>query len=122
MHCVATRRTASNARQSAIEKERNVHTMLDIGMNPMHVLTTAEETIEAIAAICRHRGAQAWLFGSHAKGAAGSGSDIDIAIEAANFDAIEEEIDSLDTIFVIDLLDASENHLDGVDYARINLV
>ena len=50
----------------------------DIAMCPASVLTTVDETVAAVAAICRDHQSEAWLFGSQARHEAHAGSDIDI--------------------------------------------
>ena len=54
------------------------------------------------------------MFGSRAKGTALERSDIDIAVSGVNdFDALEEEIEEIPTLYTVDLLnmDTCRNEL-----------
>lgn len=93
----------------------------DIASQPSKVLTTADETIGAIASICQRAHAKAWLFGSHAKGSAHFGSDIDVAVLGDDFDSIEESVEALDTVFLVDLVDLSLPHKKGIEDAWISI-
>ena len=90
-------------------------------MEPSVVLTTVDETVEAVADICRSFQSHAWLFGSQARKRAQGGSDIDIAVQSDDFDAIEELVDNLDTVFLIDLVDLNIAHRKGLEHAWISI-
>lgn len=85
------------------------------------MLTTADETISAVASICQGAHARAWLFGSHAKGSVHFGSDIDIAVLGDDFDFIEESVEALDTVFLVDLVDLNLPHKKGIEDAWISI-
>ena len=93
----------------------------DIAMRPVTIFTTVDETVRAIADICKKFGAEAWLFGSQARGTARKGSDIDIAVRSSQFDDVEEALEEIDTVFIIDVVDLSQPHVKGVDDARIRI-
>ena len=93
----------------------------DIAMCPASVLTTVDETVAAVAAICRDHQSEAWLFGSQARHEAHAGSDIDIAVRSDDFDAIEELVDEIDTVFLIDLVDLNVTHKKGLEDAWISI-
>lgn len=93
----------------------------DIAMRPASVLTTVDETVAAVAAICRDHQSEAWLFGSQARHEAHAGSDIDIAVRGDDFDAIEELVDEIDTVFLIDLVDLNVTHKKGLEDAWISI-
>lgn len=93
----------------------------DIAMRPAVIFTSVEETVRAIADVCKNFGAEAWLFGSQARGTARKGSDIDVAIRSPQFDDIEEAIEEIDTVFSIDVVDLALPHAKGVDDGRIRI-
>lgn len=93
----------------------------DIASRPSQVLTSADETVDAIAAICRQANAKAWLFGSYAVGNSHFGSDIDIAVLGDDFDSIEESVEALDTVFLVDLVDLNLPHKKGIEDAWISI-
>lgn len=93
----------------------------DIAMQPSVVLTTVDETVAAVAAICRSRQSKAWLFGSQARHEARAGSDIDIAVRSDDFDTVEELVDEIDTVFLIDLIDLNATHKKGLEDAWISI-
>lgn len=93
----------------------------DIAMRPASVLTTVDETVAAVAAICRSHQSRAWLFGSQARRDAHAGSDIDIAVRSDDFDAVEELVDEIDTVFLIDLVDLNVAHKKGLEDAWISI-
>lgn len=95
---------------------------MDIASQPFTVLTTADETLRAIAEVCRRRGARAWLFGSRARGRASAASDIDVAVLSDSFDELEEEVERIETTLRIDLVNLSEPHAEGIEHAWIELV
>ena len=94
---------------------------LDISKRPSRVLTSVDETVEAIASICRELGSKAWLFGSQAHHSARPTSDIDIAVLSEVFSEVEEQVESLDTIYPIDLVDLSLPHKKGIEDAWISI-
>lgn len=93
----------------------------DIAMRPSTILTTVDETVRAVADICRARDSRAWLFGSQARQRARCGSDIDVAVLSDDFDTIEEEVEALDTIFPIDLVDLTLPHERGIENAWVSI-
>lgn len=93
----------------------------DIAMRPSLVLTTVDETVDAIASICRDLGARAWLFGSQARRCAHAGSDIDIAVQSDKFDIVEEMVENLDTVFLIDLIDLNVAYKKGLEHAWVSI-
>ena len=99
-----------------------MYTTLDIAMQPTVIYTTVDETLAAIAAICEKHHAHAWLFGSRARGCGNRTSDIDIAIECDDFDALEEDIEDMDTVFLIDLLDVRCPHLKEIEDDWVALI
>ena len=93
----------------------------DITLRPATIFTTVDETVRAIADVCKRFGAEAWLFGSQARGTARKGSDIDIALRSSRFDDVEEALEEIDTVFTIDVVDLAQPHAKGVDNARIRI-
>ena len=104
-----------------MQRNSLLFTYQNIADSPATVLNTVDETVAAIAAICRQYGASAWLFGSQAKGTSHLGSDIDIAVRGEAFDAVEESVDALDTVFVVDLVDLRHPYKKGIEDAWINI-
>jgi predicted nucleotidyltransferase len=94
---------------------------LDIAKKPSCVLTSVDETVGAVASICRELDSKAWLFGSQARGRARLTSDIDIAVLSDDFSEVEERVESLDTVFPIDLIDLSLTYKKGIEDAWINI-
>lgn len=76
---------------------------------------TVDEVLLEIKKICTaHRAAEVYLFGSRAKQTALKRSDIDIAVSGLqDTDALQEELDSIPTLYKIDLvnLDTCKNEL-----------
>ncbi len=69
-----------------------------------------EEILEKVVLLCREYGAsEAYLFGSRAKGTARERSDIDIAVTGVeDFEALEEAVEDLPTLYTIDLVDMEQ--------------
>ena len=105
----------------ALSLGASLYEYCDIAMCPASVLTTVDETVAAVAAICRDHQSEAWLFGSQARHEAHAGSDIDIAVRSDDFDAIEELVDEIDTVFLIDLVDLNVTHKKGLEDAWISI-
>ena len=84
-------------------------------MQPYTVLTSFDETLAAITELCQRYDAKAWLFGSHARGAATKTSDIDIALRCDQFDELEEAIESIETIYLIDVVDLTKPYVKGIE-------
>ena len=99
-----------------------MHSGTDIASQPFVILNTADETIDAIAAVCRRHHARAWLFGSQARGDAVRCSDIDVAVLSDCFDFVEEDIERIETTLRIDLVDLNVPHAKGIEHAWVELV
>ena len=76
---------------------------------------TLAKVLEQVKNLCvKYRAKEIILFGSRAKGTALERSDIDIAVSGVNdFDALEEEIEEIPTLYTVDLLnmDTCRNEL-----------
>lgn len=66
-----------------------------------------DEVIEQVEKICRANGVEKLgLFGSFAKGTAAPTSDIDFVVHGCkDFDKLERDLDSIDTLRKIDIFD-----------------
>ena len=67
---------------------------------------TLAKVLEKVKNLCvKYQAEEIILFGSRAKGTALERSDIDIAVSGVNdFDALEEEIEEIPTLYTVDLL------------------
>ena len=76
---------------------------------------TLAKVLEKVKDLCvKYQAKEIVLFGSRAKGTALERSDIDIAVSGVNdFDALEEEIEEIPTLYTVDLLnmDTCRNEL-----------
>ena len=76
---------------------------------------TLAKVLEKVKNLCvKYQAKEIVLFGSRAKGTALERSDIDIAVSGVNdFDALEEEIEEIPTLYTVDLLnmDTCRNEL-----------
>ncbi|HJC42971.1 MAG TPA: nucleotidyltransferase domain-containing protein [Candidatus Mediterraneibacter gallistercoris] len=76
---------------------------------------TLAKVLEKVKNLCvKYQAEEIILFGSRAKGTALERSDIDIAVSGVNdFDALEEEIEEIPTLYTVDLLnmDTCRNEL-----------
>lgn len=76
---------------------------------------TVNEIMENVIRICHeHHVREAYLFGSRAKGTATARSDFDLAvIGVLDFDALEEAIDEIPTLYSFDIvnMDTCKNNL-----------
>ena len=76
---------------------------------------TLAKVLEKVKDLCvKYQAEEIILFGSRAKGTALERSDIDIAVSGVNdFDALEEEIEEIPTLYTVDLLnmDTCRNEL-----------
>ncbi len=76
---------------------------------------TLAKVLEKVKNLCvKYQAKEIILFGSRAKGTALERSDIDIAVSGVNdFDALEEEIEEIPTLYTVDLLnmDTCRNEL-----------
>ena len=76
---------------------------------------TLAKVLEKVKNLCvKYQAKEIILFGSRAKGTALERSDIDIAVSGVNdFDALEEEIEEIPTLYIVDLLnmDTCRNEL-----------
>ena len=76
---------------------------------------TLAKVLEQVKNLCvKYQAKEIVLFGSRAKGTALERSDIDIAVSGVNdFDALEEEIEEIPTLYIVDLLnmDTCRNEL-----------
>lgn len=76
---------------------------------------TVDEIMENVIRICReYHVREAYLFGSRAKGTATARSDFDIAVTgASDFEALDEAIDEIPTLFSFDVvnMDTCKNDL-----------
>ena len=76
---------------------------------------TLAKVLEQVKNLCvKYQAKEIVLFGSRAKGTALERSDIDIAVSGVNdFDALEEEIEEIPTLYTVDLLnmDTCRNEL-----------
>ena len=76
---------------------------------------TLAKVLEKVKNLCvKYQAEEIILFGSRAKGTALERSDIDIAVSGVNdFDALEEEIEEIQTLYTVDLLnmDTCRNEL-----------
>ena len=76
---------------------------------------TLAKVLEEVRKLCvKYQAQEVVLFGSRAKGTALERSDIDIAVSGVNdFDALEEEIEEIPTLYTVDLLnmDTCRNEL-----------
>ena len=76
---------------------------------------TITKVLEKVKDLCvKYQAVEIILFGSRAKGTALERSDIDIAVSGVNdFDALEEEIEEIPTLYTVDLLnmDTCRNEL-----------
>lgn len=76
---------------------------------------TLAKVLEQVKNLCvKYQAKEIILFGSRAKGTALERSDIDIAVSGVNdFDALEEEIEEIPTLYTVDLLnmDTCRNEL-----------
>ena len=76
---------------------------------------TLAKVLEKVQNLCvKYQAKEIVLFGSRAKGTALERSDIDIAVSGVNdFDALEEEIEEIPTLYTVDLLnmDTCRNEL-----------
>ena len=86
---------------------------------------TLAKVLEKVKNLCvKYQAEEIILFGSRAKGTALERSDIDIAVSGVNdFDALEEEIEEIPTLYTVDLLnmDTCRNELileDIIKYGR----
>ena len=67
---------------------------------------TLAKVLEEVKKLCvKYQAQEVVLFGSRAKGTALERSDIDIAVSGVKaFDALEEEIEEIPTLYIVDLL------------------
>lgn len=76
---------------------------------------TADEIVESVIRICReYHAREVYLFGSRAKGTATARSDFDFAVAgASDFEALEEAIDEIPTLYSFDIvnMDTCKNDL-----------
>ena len=76
---------------------------------------TLAKVLEKVKNLCvKYQAEEIILFGSRAKGTALERSDIDIAVSGVKaFDALEEEIEEIPTLYIVDLLnmDTCRNEL-----------
>ena len=76
---------------------------------------TLAKVLEKVKNLCvKYQAEEIILFGSRTKGTALERSDIDIAVSGVNdFDALEEEIEEIPTLYTVDLLnmDTCRNEL-----------
>lgn len=76
---------------------------------------TVDEIMKSVIKICREYNArEVYLFGSRAKGTATARSDFDIAVAgASDFEALEEAIDEIPTLYSFDIvnMDTCKNDL-----------
>lgn len=76
---------------------------------------TLAKVLEKVKNLCvKYQAEEIILFGSRAKETALERSDIDIAVSGVNdFDALEEEIEEIPTLYTVDLLnmDTCRNEL-----------
>ena len=73
------------------------------------------EVLKKVKELCvKYQAEEVILFGTRAKGTALERSDIDIAVSGVKaFDALEEEIEEIPTLYIVDLLnmDTCRNEL-----------
>ena len=76
---------------------------------------TLAKVLEEVKKLCvKYQAQEVVLFGSRAKGTALERSDIDTAVSGVKaFDALEEEIEEIPTLYIVDLLnmDTCRNEL-----------
>ena len=76
---------------------------------------TLAKVLEEVKKLCvKYQAQEVVLFGSRSKGTALERSDIDIAVSGVKaFDALEEEIEEIPTLYIVDLLnmDTCRNEL-----------
>ena len=94
-------------------------------MKTTDIKNTFDQVLEEIVKICICCGVkEVYLYGSRAKGTALDRSDIDIAAKGADcFEALEEQIEEIPTLYKIDLLNldrcCNQNLLEDIrNYGR----